>query len=208
MDALVEPTLPDVILVMREMTHRVSNEFAAVISMVSLAASRSSDRQVQATLGNVQRILEHYTHVHRALQIPDVGTKTDVADYLRRLCYAVSRSKLERQKIRIVIGAQAVMLTSERCWILGMIVNELVTNAARHAFGGLGGTIRVGLVENKGVALCIVSDDGRNSGAVQPRGGLKIVRSLADSLNGNFTQQFGPEGSATIITFPVYAVDD
>jgi two-component sensor histidine kinase len=207
MVALVKSTLPDVTLVAREMTHRVSNEFASAISLVSLEAMRSGDRQVQAALSSVRQILERYAHVHRALQMPDVGTTIDVADYLSHLCKAVSRSKLESRKIRIVIGAQPVKLTSERCWMLGMIVNELITNAARHAFRGNGGTIRVGLVEKKGVALCTVSDNGKHCGPAVPQNGLKIVRSLAESLNGNFAQRYGSEGSATVITFPVCSVD-
>ncbi len=181
MDALVKPTLLDVTLVAREMTHRVSNEFASAISVVSLAAMRSGDRRVRAALCSVRQVLERYAHVHRALQMPDVGATIDVAGYLSRLCKAVSRSKLESQKIRIVIGAQPIMLASERCWMLGMIVNELITNAARHAFGGSGGTIRVGLVEKNGVALCTVSDNGKHCSAAVPHNGLKIVRSLAES---------------------------
>jgi two-component sensor histidine kinase len=205
MNALVKPTLPDASLLMREMTHRVSNEFASAVYMVSLAASRSGDRQVQSVLGDVQEHLEHYARVHRALQMPDIGVSVDVADYLCRLCQAVNNSKLESRGIKLVIAAQPMVLASERCWMLGMIVNELITNAARHAFNGQKGTIRVGLVENKGVALCIVSDNGRASSEVRPQSGLKIVGSLAESLNGNFSQQFGAEGSAAIITFPVYS---
>ena len=204
MNALVKPTLPDAGLLMREMTHRISNEFASAISMVSLAALRSSDQRVQIVLGDVQQHLEHYARVHRALQMPDLGSTIDVADYLCRLCHAVSCSKLDSHNIKIVVGAQPIVLASERCWMLGMIVNELITNAARHAFNGRRGTIRVGLVESRGLALCIVSDNGRNSGEARPQGGLKIIRSLAESLGGHFSQEFGPHGSAAIVTLPVY----
>lgn len=204
MNVLVKPTLPDANLLMREITHRVINEFSAAVLVVSLAASRSGDREVQSVLGNVQQNLEHCARVHGALQMPDLGTSIDVADYLRRLCHAVSRSKLDSQNIKVVIAAQPMVLASERCWMLGMIVNELITNAARHAFKGQSGTICVGLIENEGVALCIVTDNGRNSGEARPHGGLKIVSSLAESLNGNFSQKFRAHGSASIVTFPVY----
>lgn len=207
MNVCVKPTLPDANLLMREITHRVINEFTAAVLLVSLAASRSGDRQVQSVLGNVQQHLEHCARVHRALQMPDLGTSVDVADYLLGLCHAISRSKLDRQNIKIVMGAQPMVLTSERCWMLGMIVNELITNAARHAFKGQGGTIRVELIENKSVAICNVSDNGRNSGEARPHGGLKIVKSLAESLNGNFSQQFGAQGSVSIVTFPVHTND-
>ncbi|MFG1414131.1 MAG: sensor histidine kinase [Pseudomonadota bacterium] len=205
MNVLVKPTLPDASLLMREITHRISNEFASAVYIVSLAASRSGDQQVQSALGNVQQHLEHYARVHRALQMPDLGTTVDVADYLCRLCHAVSRSKLDSLNIKIVIAAQPMALASERCWMLGMIVNELITNAVRHAFSGQGGTIRVGLIEKEGVALCIVTDNGRNSGKSRSQGGLKIISSLAESLNGNFSWKFGAQGSASIVVFPVHS---
>ena len=203
MNATMKRNLLDTGLLMREMTHRVSNELASAACTISLAASRSDDRAVQSVLGNAQEHLEQYARVHRALQMPEFGTSVDVSDYLCRLCQAVSRSKLESQETKLVIGVQPMQLASERCWMLGMIVNELITNAARHAFTGNGGTIRVGLLESRGVGLCIVSDNGRNSGGARPNRGLKIVRSLAESLNGSFAHKFTTHGSASIVTFPV-----
>jgi two-component sensor histidine kinase len=77
--------------------------------------------------------------------MPEHSTQIDAASYLRQLCQAISLSKLECRGIRLVLAAQSLRMDSEACWRLGMVVSELVTNAARHAFGEGGGEIRVEL---------------------------------------------------------------
>lgn len=196
-------SFPDARLLMRELTHRISNEFASAMSMVSIAASRCADQEAQTLLSQVQERLDYYARVHHALQMPELGTSTDVSHYLGRLCQSISRSKLESRKIKLVVGVQPLMLPSEQCWLLGMIVNELITNAARHAFDDNGGTIRIGLLQNKDRALCIVSDNGKAAASVRPLGGRKIIKALAESLDGTFSQQFGEHGSTSILAFPV-----
>ena len=53
--------------------------------VVSLAAARSSDKEVKAVLTEVAELLHHYAEVHHALQMPEHGIRTDVAAYLRKL---------------------------------------------------------------------------------------------------------------------------
>ena len=76
-----------------------------------------------------------------------------------------------------------------------MIVNELITNAARHAFGGGQGQIVVELVRTPLHIACKVQDSGSAAANVQPGRGLKIVAELAKALNGTFVQRFGNAGS-------------
>jgi len=132
-------------LLLREFTHRVNNDFTSAISVVSLAAARSRSDEVKAALSAVQDRLLSYASVHRALQMPEHSTLVEAASYLRQLCRAISCSKLECRGIRLVLAVQQLRMDSDACWRLGMIVSELVTNAARHAFGEGGGEIRVEL---------------------------------------------------------------
>jgi len=72
-------------LLLHELNHRIGNEFCCAISVVSLAAARSSDKEVKAVLTEVAELLHHYAEVHHALQMPEHGIRTDVAAYLRKL---------------------------------------------------------------------------------------------------------------------------
>ena len=89
-----EQSFPEERLLINELTHRINNEFASAISLVSLAAVRSSNREVKVALTSVVELLHHYADVYRALQMPEHRTRIDVAAYLE-LCLSISRSKLD-----------------------------------------------------------------------------------------------------------------
>ena len=120
-------------LLLREITHRINNEFASAIQVVSFTAARSSDRNVKAALAGVMEQLQNYARVHHALQMPVNDGCIDAAAYLRSLCGSISRSKLENRSIELVLVEFPFQMSSERCWMMGMVVAELVNNAARHA---------------------------------------------------------------------------
>ena len=126
--------IPQEHVLLHELNHRINNEFAAAIGNVTVAAARSGNEEVKAALTGVAELLHRYADVHRFLQMPDHDTPVDTAAYLRQLCLAISRSRLDAREISLVLSAQPLRLQAERCWRLGMIVHELISNAARHAF--------------------------------------------------------------------------
>jgi two-component sensor histidine kinase len=105
-------------------------------------------------------------------------------------------------KIDLVLTASPLRLPSERCWQLGMMVYELVTNAARHAFGNGNGQVRVELSRAGKLVECRVVDNGSAPSKVQRGRGLKIVDELVKGLDGRLDQRFGQSGSLSILTFP------
>ncbi len=197
--------LPQEHTLLHELNHRVNNEFAAAISVVSLTAARSGNNDVKAALSGVTELLHQYADVHRALQMPESGTAVAAAAYLGRLCRSISRSQLDRRKIRLVLAAQPVRLPAHRCWRLGMIVFELINNAARHAFSDGAGEIRVELSHAEVFAKCSVVDDEAAATAVRPGHRLKIIEELSKSLGGRFEQKFGSWGSWSVLVFPCNA---
>jgi two-component sensor histidine kinase len=90
-----EQSFPEERLLINELTHRINNEFASAISLVSLAAVRSSNREVKVALTSVVELLHHYADVYRALQMPEHRTRIEVTAYLEQLCLSISRSKLD-----------------------------------------------------------------------------------------------------------------
>jgi two-component sensor histidine kinase len=62
--------LPDERLLIRELTHRINNEFTCAASMISLAAARATNQDVKATLTEVMERLQDYARVHQALHMP------------------------------------------------------------------------------------------------------------------------------------------
>lgn len=191
-------------LLLREFTHRVNNEFASVIQMVSFTAARSPDRNVKAALAGVMEQLHNYARVHHALQIPANNDDIDASAHLRELCRSISRSKLENRSIELVLVEGPLRMSSERCWLMGMIVAELITNAVRHAFDQEGGVIRIECRVSGKFVECRVSDNGSASTAeVRPGSGLTIIEALAQRLDADFQFNFGEVGSESILIFPI-----
>jgi two-component sensor histidine kinase len=189
-------------MLLHELNHRINNEFAAAIGIVTVAAARSSNEEVKAALTGVAELLHRSADVHRLLQMPDHDTLVDTAAYLRQLCLSISRSRLDAKEISLVLSAQPLRLRAERCWRLGMIVHELISNAARHAFANRGGAIRVAVWQDGAFVKCSVQDSGSVTTSIQPGHGLKIVNSLSRALGGRFRQTFGVRGSKSLLVFP------
>ena len=117
----------------REQHHRINNEFTSAINLVAVAAVRTDNRDVKAALCDVVELLHGHADVHHVLSVPDRDVLIDAAEYLRKLGLAVSRSKLDRMNIHLLLSTETLPLEAERCWLAGLIVHELVTNAVRHA---------------------------------------------------------------------------
>ena len=185
-----------------ELNHRINNEFASMIGLVAVAAVRAHNLEVKTALSDVVELLNQHADIHHALKMPDRDVVLDAAEYLRTLSGSISRSKLDRLGIELVFFAETAWLHAERCWKLGMIVHELVTNAARHAFDGREGEIRIELLQAGGFASCKVTDNGSASADVRPGRGLTIVGDLATSLGGHANRSFEATGSTVSVIFP------
>jgi two-component sensor histidine kinase len=194
---------PNGLLLLRELNHRVNNELAAIINNISLAAARSPHDEVKLALNTATEVLHRYAAVHRLLKMPGPDTQVDAAEYVRELCTALSRSKLQPMGLGMVLELATITLASERCWRLGLIVYELVSNAARHAFRGRPGAICVSLQCADDLVCCKVSDDGSASGKIGSGQGCQIVSDLARELGGRLQQQFRPNGSTSTLLFPL-----
>jgi two-component sensor histidine kinase len=189
-------------LLVREITHRVNNEFASVIQVVSLIAGRSSSQDVKAALAGVMDKLHNYAGVHHALQVPAKNDLIDASVYLRQLCSSISRSKLETRGIELILIEQPFRMPAERCWVMGMIVVELITNAVRHAFDGQDGTIRVECLKCGGYVECRVSDNGSAMTDLTPGNGLRIVDALAEMHGATFDLHPCDAGTEAILLLP------
>jgi two-component sensor histidine kinase len=190
-------------LLVREITHRVNNEFASAIQVVSLIAARSSNQDVKAALAGVMEKLYNYAGVHHALQVPANNDLIDASVYLRELCSSISRSKLETKGIELILIEQPFRMSAERCWVMGMIVVELITNAVRHAFDGQRGTIRVECLKSDGYVECRVSDNGSAMTDVRPGNGLRIVDALAEKYDATFDLHSGRTGTEAVLLLPI-----
>jgi two-component sensor histidine kinase len=191
-------------LLLRELNHRIKNELTSAIYAVSAKAVQSDSVPVKAALLDVVDLLHQCADVHRALRMPDQGCLADAARYLQQLCFSITKYRLDRLAMRVSFSADDLQLEGERCWKLGLIVSELLTNVARHAqFDARHPELRVELMLLGNVVKCRVSDNGSASEPIRRGRGLTIVGELASSLGGRVHTSCVAEGSSFLLTFPL-----
>ena len=128
----------------------------------------------------------------------------DAGEQLRKLGLAMSRCKLDRMNIHLVLSADTLPLESERCWRLALAVYELVTNAVRHAcFESRVGEIEIKLMRAGSWVNCRVTDNGTGLGRIKPSRGLRIVGELAKSMGGRIDHTFGITWTSFALDFPL-----
>jgi two-component sensor histidine kinase len=188
-----------------ELNHRIKNELASVINLVSFKAVWTDNVDAKEELSNVVDLLHQHVEVHSILTMPDRDALVDAGEQLRKLGLAMSRCKLDRMNIHLLLSADTLPLESERCWRLALAVYELVTNAVRHAcFDGRDGEIKIKLMRAGSWVNCRVTDNGSGLGRIKPGRGLRIVGDLAKSLGGRMDHTFGTT-STSFALFPSHA---
>jgi two-component sensor histidine kinase len=201
---IVQLSNPDESLLLRELNHRIRNELNSVIYAVSAKAVESDSVAVKAALLDVVDLLHQCADVHRALHMPDQGRLTEAARYLQQLCFSIAKYQLDRLAIRVLFSADDLRLEGERCWKLGLILSELLTNVARHArFDARDPELRVELMLAGNVVKCRVSDNGSAPEPVRRGRGLAIIGELASSLGGRVHTSSAAEGSSFLLTLPL-----
>gem|GEM_PF-6928941 len=182
---------------LRELHHRTKNNLQIILSMISLKRGVSEDAvRADGTEMILVRELESHIHamamVHEALFASESLTELDLSVYLQQIIsFTGSLSVRYDTRITIIPEMIPVMIPSEIAVSLGIVVNELLTNALKHAFRGkVLGTIRVGLSRANGMIAILISDDGIGCATdilerERRSMGLRIVQSLIqDQLKG------------------------
>ncbi|MET0294668.1 MAG: sensor histidine kinase [Phenylobacterium sp.] len=173
-----------------ELNHRVKNNLTIVSAMLSMQARASADPQVREPLLKAVDRIATIADLHATLYLN--GDRGDVAAgrYLEDLCHRLSRSLLEGRDLRLDVAAESIRLPLDEAVRLGIIANELVTNAAKHAYApNTNGVIWVRLYRDE-VGMCLtVSDVGRGipQGAGETGLGMRLVRSLIERDGGRLT---------------------
>jgi two-component sensor histidine kinase len=199
---------PDGSLLLRELNHRIKNELTSAIYTVSAKAVRSDSGAVKAALLDVVDLLHQCADVHRALRMPERGRLTDAANYLQQVCLSITKYRLDRLAIRVLFSADDLRLEGERCWKLGLIVSELLTNVARHAqFDGRYPELRVELMLAGNVVKCAVSDNGSAPEPIRRGRGLTIIGELASRLGGRVHTSRLADGASFLLTFPLTEIE-
>ena len=151
-------------MLMQELTHRVKNSLQSIAAMVMIEARIHKSGEGKAALERVSHRIDALGQLYAKLSKSDTVEAVDAATYLDDLCRDLVAS-VDREGDRAIVlktDIESVLLPTDRAIPIGLIVNELVTNAVKYAFPGKSnGTITVVLKREPGELLLTVADDGK-----------------------------------------------
>ena len=185
-----------------ELNHRVGNVFQLATGALEIAARRTRGDPVEHTLRRAIVELHAHATVHRMLGQADQAEHLDIAVFLQKLCGAVEQALSPDLGVSIRLEACRVMMPAEAGRLLGILVHELVLNAAKHAFGPGGGNVVVRLEQPDDCICCSVIDDGLGLTTADPvrRGlGMTLVDRLAKHVGASCTWHIRKGGTKAMI---------
>ena len=194
---------PTSLRLVEEINHRVLNQYCEAIATLSLAASGTGDDDARGVLVQAADRLRDHAESHRALLPPRADDQANLAPYIGQVCRAFSRAALADRKVELVLKTCDVMMPADDCWRLGLVVAELVRNAARHGLRGTGGEIGVHISRQATLVHCLVRDNGRPPVRPVPGRGQDLIRSLVADLGGVVEWCFTPDGAAALVQVPL-----
>lgn len=194
-------------VLLREVNHRVANSLQLVSAFVQMQAS-AVDGEARAALKDTQRRIEAIIQVHRRLYSAHDVESVDMRDYLKALVRELEDTLSSKASPRTLsLVADPVRLPTDKAVSVGVIVNELITNACKYAYRrGQAGEVRVRLIdEGQGLTLT-VEDDGvgmGEDGVVQGTGlGGRLIRAMATSLDSKVVYETGHPGVRATLRLP------
>jgi two-component sensor histidine kinase len=177
-------------VLLKEVHHRVKNNMQVISSLVDLQADEIEDADMRAILHDVRYRVHSMAMVHEKLYQSNDLAKLEFSDYVKTLLEYLWRSIGANSRVQLDLDLKPVFLSVNQAVPGGLILNELFSNALKHAFKGRDtGKLRVSLAEDeKGKVRLCVHDDGiglpPQMDWKQPRSlGLRIVRRLARQLH-------------------------
>ena len=203
----LEAALREKELLLQEIDHRVKNSLQLVSGMLRLQAQDAGTPEVrQAFLEACNRVMM-VARVHERLYKGETVRSVDLGAYLRDLCGDIGLAALA-DRHRIIVEAEPVTLSPQQAVPLGLIANELVTNALKYAYPqGAGGEVRVACrrLADRRLGLTVA-----DSGAGLPEGfdpqtarslGMRLICAFVQQLEGELRVETGPAGTRFEVAF-------
>jgi len=184
---------------LQDMHHRVKNNLQILASLFTMQIDNLSDESTKNTLRENEARLTSMNLIHNKLYLDNTTTKIEMNDYLTKLLNHIKDSfGGDRQReISLRIEVSNIMLEADKAVAIGLIANELATNAFKYAFTDKGGEIHLGLkLIEKSKLLLTLCDNGmglkEENKDKAPSFGLKLVNLMARQLNSTLVIKSNP----------------
>jgi PAS domain S-box-containing protein len=194
---------------LRELQHRVKNSLQIITGLVELETNLSKDPATIEALQHIRNRIRSLGNLYDLLYRSEEVRAVRLDQYLDQLCRSLIETYTsDRGRIELRMQLSETRIEVKRAIPVGLIVNEILTNALKYAFpGGRSGTIHVGLGRSGDELFLEVGDDGAGLPAEfdpeKSKGlGSQLILLLVEQLDGSLVLERGA-GTVYRITIPV-----
>jgi PAS domain S-box-containing protein len=196
-------------VLLKEVHHRVKNNMQIISSILNLQSSYTTDNAILALLRESQNRIKTMAYIHESLYQNKTFSSVNFNEYLSQLISNIIHSySVSPEKIKLIVNSDRLVLNLDVSIPLGLIINELITNAIKHAFPSTSkGVISVNLKTENNLVTLSVQDNGigidtefspDNSNSL----GLQLVHTLIDQIDGKINfELLKPHGTKVNISF-------
>lgn len=195
-------------LLAAELAHRIKNSLSVISGLLTLESRRGLSpcrERYQAMQTRLAAVASLYDLIARSNAFGPVDMRT----YLTGIAGGLRASLLDREgTIEIAVDAEPLTINGDHAVSVGLLVNELVTNAIKHAFPLGRGRIVLGFHRREGELTLSVQDDGVGLDAVagqSPEAGLgmRFVDAFVQQIGGRLLRDSAPTGTTVTVRLPV-----
>ncbi|MGE5498181.1 MAG: GAF domain-containing protein [Syntrophothermus sp.] len=180
-------------LLLKEVHHRIKNNMAMVHSILKLHSERYEDSQASDIIDEAANRIQSMMILYEKLYNTDYDREMDITVYLNSLLDRIALSFVQIANIEIIRNIENVSLNTKHFSPLGIIINELMTNAFKYAFHGKkNGVIGVSLSQRQDIVVLIIEDNGiglpENEIFESPTGfGFQLVSALVKQMKAGLS---------------------
>jgi len=192
---------------LKEIDHRTSNNYQTVIALILGQAKAATDAGVKEALQQVADRIRAIANASRRLAVASESLEqVRIAEHLQDLCDEIQKG-LARPGVHLECAYDDLVLGADVTVCVSILVNELVTNALKHAFpDGRQGSIRVSLRTGESGLALKVEDDGigmKSAGRSRGTGlGTRLVETFTKQLRARHEVTSDAAGTRHLIRIP------
>ncbi len=205
---VIQSSLGEKETLLREIHHRVKNNLQIISSLLNIQSSHIQDENVLSSIQEGQSRVQAMSLIHQNLYQSEHLNNVDIQNYIQQLVAYLSEMFAGQSKdIKVTVDAPGINFDIDTAIPLGLIINELVSNAYKYAFDKHGkGNINISIKPKSGDDYVLeIRDDGKGLPAdVNPEKssslGLKLVKILSRQLRGTFNSRTD-KGAVFLVQF-------